>query len=253
MKYLVNVAFLFITIVFYPQIKDGEVRYGLVLSEENTFYQKKDPVYMKAMSMAGDIEYILAFNQKESYFSKEESLRNEELGSKFASIFGGYLNPVYSNFQDKKFYFYPTETPLFKSNEYLIEEDIIQNWELYNESKMIGEYLCYKAITTVTEKKTNITEDKKFYYTDQSYTVTAWYCPQIPVSAGPLGYGGLPGLILELRTEKAVYGARHISLNLEKDPDIKPLTKGKKTAYYDYIKIFHNHMEEIQEQLKRNK
>ncbi len=253
MKYLVNLLFLFITIFSYSQIKNGEVRYGLLLSEENTFYQKNDPVYLKALSMAGDIEYILTFNQKESFFLKEENLRNEELGSKFASIFGGYINPVYSNFKDNKFYYYPTETPFFKSNEYLIEEDILQNWKLYNKSKMIGEYLCYKATTTVTEKKTKTTEDKKFYYTDQSYTVTAWYCPQIPVSAGPLGYGGLPGLILELQTEKAVYGAKHINLNPEKEPNIKPLTKGKKTAYNYYIKMFHEQMEEIQEELKRNK
>ena len=29
-------------------------------------------------------------------------------------------------------------------------------------------------------------------------TISAWYTPQIPVSAGPGNYHGLPGLILEV-------------------------------------------------------
>lgn len=244
--------FFFVTLTSQAQIKTGEVKYSLLLSQENTLYQQKDPIYMKAMSVAGDVEYTLVFNQKESYFSKEESIKSSELNYKTASTFGGYVNPIYTDSQKKKFYYYPTESPFFKTNEYLIEEDIPQNWELHNESKMIGEYLCYKATLTGTERKTNMSEDKKIYYTDHNYTVTAWYCPQIPVSAGPLGYGGLPGLILELRTQKAVYGTTHITLNLE-EPGIQVLEKGKKITYNDYLNMFHNQMEEIQQQIKQNK
>jgi GLPGLI family protein len=33
-------------------------------------------------------------------------------------------------------------------------------------------------------------------------TITAWYTPEIPVSQGPEGYWGLPGLILEVNDGK---------------------------------------------------
>ena len=74
-------------------------------------------------------------------------------------------------------------------------------WELTREEKKIGNYKCYKAITFLN-KKTKI---------------EAWYSPEIPLSFGPKGFGGLPGLIIELKENNIIYYANKIALNKEKE------------------------------------
>ena len=67
---------------------------------------------------------------------------------------------------------------------YIIEDEAPQyKWKIHNEIKEIAGYLCMKAETRDTIK------NQKVY---------AWFTDAIPVSAGPEGYYGLPGMILEL-------------------------------------------------------
>ncbi len=42
--------------------------------------------------------------------------------------------------------------------------------------------------------------------------VTAWFTPNIPASHGPSGYGGLPGIILHLSTDKYEFAATEIRI-----------------------------------------
>lgn len=73
-------------------------------------------------------------------------------------------------------------------------------WELTQEEKTIGGYRCYKAITKSIFKKGLIIE--------------AWYCPSIPFGFGPKGYGGLPGLILELTENRITFFAKEVKMNI---------------------------------------
>lgn len=58
--------------------------------------------------------------------------------------------------------------------------------------------------------------------------IEAWYVPEIPVPYGPVGNGGLPGLILQLkRPNFLLYTATKVTLNPKKIKVIKP-QKGKK-------------------------
>lgn len=97
-------------------------------------------------------------------------------------------------------------------------QDLKTDWALTNETKLIDNYLCYKA--------TNI---YKVEYGAKvfNHPVTAWYCPALPYSYGPIGYGNLPGLILELQVRNAVFGVKNINLQSEQDFDIKVLNKIK--------------------------
>jgi len=102
---------------------------------------------------------------------------------------------------------------------FLIEETLPKTkWKILNEIKEIKGYLCMKAETKNTLK-------------DQ--TIHAWFTDAIPVSAGPEGYSGLPGLILELDINEgdAVITATDIDLTtaIEKLPIPKKM-KGKKTT-----------------------
>ncbi|MBU2929794.1 GLPGLI family protein [Winogradskyella psychrotolerans] len=66
------------------------------------------------------------------------------------------------------------------------EKNIDFNWQITEETKNIGEYLCYKATTE--------------NFRGRNYEV--WFTYEIPVSTGPWKFHGLPGLILEVHDDK---------------------------------------------------
>ncbi len=103
-------------------------------------------------------------------------------------------------------------------------------WELTQEKKKIGNYICYKAI----KKDTYVGSSGRLLVKQ----IVAWYTPQIPYSVGPLKYNGLPGLIIELQNDKVVFYAKKISLNTNekitiKRPNRKEITEKK---YYEMLK-----------------
>ena len=61
-------------------------------------------------------------------------------------------------------------------------------WKLLAETDSVGGYLCQKA---ETEYKGRVYE--------------AWFCPEIPIDAGPYKFRGLPGLILKVEDETGDY------------------------------------------------
>lgn len=104
---------------------------------------------------------------------------------------------------------------MFGENEYLITELVNKNWVLTSESKKIDGYTCYKATNEY------VVDNGKIF----RHPVVAWFCPEIPIPYGPKGYGGLPGLILELQEWNIVFGAVKIDISNDKKVILLP-TKG---------------------------
>lgn len=161
------------------------------------------------------IEYILNFNNSESYYFAKEILFENNSFISYVVLGGGKLK-LYQNkatnecreFIDNK-----------RVGKVIVNRKIIQEWTLTNESKIISGYKCYKATTPLF--KSDGTKR-----TDVSTLITAWYCPEIPTKTGPNGYGDLPGLILELQTKANTYLAANINLN-SKEVFIDKLTESK--------------------------
>ena len=110
-------------------------------------------------------------------------------------------------------------------------------WKLEEESKLIGNYVCKKAtmIESNNYKKTN-------------KIVEAWYAPSLPVYTGPVGYGGLPGLILEINDGKNLtYLVEKISFDLSTDKKIEQPSKGKVLTKEEYENLL---TEVLQNKLK---
>jgi len=102
---------------------------------------------------------------------------------------------------------------------FLVEEPMPKTrWKILNEIKEIEGYLCMKA-----ETKNEIKDQ----------TIHAWFTDAIPMSGGPEGYTGLPGMILEIDINEgdAVITASDIDLKttIEKLPIPKKM-KGKKSS-----------------------
>ena len=209
--------------------KSGKVTYGLTLNteylEEMESSNKIGEQYlakalMKVKQNAAGITCILKFNPEISHFFAEEGLENDaDRGYKFALQHFGIDGPYYVDLRKKEI--------LQKSEAfgkiYLVEEDFAkkQRWTITSESRQIGNYKVYKATTVKVVVNSKGTFESE---------VIAWFAPEIPFSFGPVGYGGLPGLILELE-EKTTFPVRFFAKTVDfdqKEKGIETPSKAKK-------------------------
>ena len=218
--------------------------------------------------------FILNFDKSASIYKEEEKLDapgQQGGGRMMASMMGGG-GTHYKNVKDKQF----IVDREFFGKEFLIKDSLPKyDWKMEGESKQIGNYTCFKATAVVkvnesdfrnfrfrnrdkkeTEAKTETVKDttkaKKTNFTEdwempKENTITAWYCPEIPVNQGPENYWGLPGLILEVNDGKTVMLCTKIVMNTKDRVEIKPVTKGKEVTQTEYNDIVKKKVEEMQE------
>lgn len=188
---------------------------------------KKFAEMEKSINKANKVlAYDLVFNNEESTFEVQPFMESpDQRFLKFA------LGP------EVKGVFYTSKKERFRKMNTFGEDFLIYypklKWELKNETKKIGNYLAYKA--TTVEKV--LTSGKP-----KIYLITAWYCPNINAPFGPIGFSGLPGLILELEKNKMRYYASKIELNPKKAVKVKKPTKGKKITMLEYNEMAINAM-----------
>ncbi|WP_300439059.1 GLPGLI family protein [Christiangramia sp.] len=171
-------------------------------------------------------DYTLKFDGIESIYTENEKLDAPSTQSNGIKIkITGGNDIVYRNIADKK-YINQTE---FMGKLFLIKDSLKPlDWTLERETKKIGSYTAYKATHTreVTVQKFN-TEEDGMEETKKQVTTTAWYTPEIPVSIGPAGYWGLPGLILEVQEDKMSLLCTEIVINPSEEFSIEVPSKGK--------------------------
>ena len=218
--------------------------------------------------------FILNFDKSASIYKEEEKLDapGEQGGRRMMASMMGGGGTHYKNVKDKQF----IVDKEFFGKEFLIFFSLPKyEWKMEGESKQIGNYTCFKATAVVkvnesdfrnfrfknrdkkeTETKTETVKDtakaKKTNFTEdwempKENTITAWYCPEIPVNQGPENYWGLPGLILEVNDGKTVMLCTKIVMNAKDKVEIKPATKGKQVTQTEYNDIVKKKMEEMQE------
>ena len=97
---------------------------------------------------------------------------------------------------------------------------------------------------TSQEKKTNFFDEIDL---PKEITVTAWYCPEIPVNQGPDEYWGLPGLIMEVNDGKTVIMCSKLVMNVKDKMEIKAPTGGDKVTQKEFDDIMMKKMKEMSE------
>jgi len=193
--------------------------------------------------------YILTFDKTKSIYQQEETLDAPGSGGGrgWGKMWASAGGPVYKDIATKK----SLQSTEFMGKKFLISND--QNkikWVMEKEQKMIGNYLCFKATAQVSkpktmtsvwrkaEKENDSIKDSANYEAQEEYSmVTAWYTPQIPVSHGPAEFGGLPGLILELTTDRTVMLCTRVVMNPEKRIQISEPTKGEFVSRTEFENI----------------
>jgi GLPGLI family protein len=179
---------------------------------------------MSAMMATGS--FVLYFNANESIYKQKDSIEKMKLDTRskrrpsFLKNFGGGLRKYYTNLQNKQL--------LVQEDSEVLEDKYIisyyfSKWKLLNETKKIGNYICYKAIKN--DNKSDLEENKQ---------TIVWYTPDISSRFGPKLYNGLPGLVLEVNRGQIVFLATKIILNPKETIIIKKPKKGIKIKYSDF-------------------
>ena len=233
---------------------------------------------MERMKKMFEKTYVLNFDKSASIYKEEEKLDapGQQGGGRMMASFMGCGGTYFKNVKEKQ---YTVDKEVF-GKEFLIKDSLPNlKWVLSDESKKIGDYTCFKATAVKEASKTDFrnyrrkkeapkkeTEEGKVDEKDTSekkeekktnffedidmpkeVTVTAWYCPEIPVNQGPDEYWGLPGLIMEVNDGKTIIMCSKLVLNVKEKIEIKAPTGGDKVSQKEYDDIMIKKMKEMSE------
>jgi GLPGLI family protein len=168
---------------------------------------------------------------KEIASATDEAASGEGGGMRF--MMRRFNPPIYKDLASNR---QVEEVDLF-GKQFLIDDAIqTRAWKVTGQQKKILDYPCISA--TFTDSLMG-----------RARLVTAWFAPTIPVALGPQGYGGLPGMILEVDFDggRSVITASEVKLQKPAEGSIKVPEKGKKVTRAEYNKIREEKMKEMRE------
>jgi len=161
-------------------------------------------------------EVVTYLGQLSSYYSSYSSTRAQEQIEKMMNNadFDGNLVISRSTSAIKDSYFLePSKSSLMEvrrvaSDNFLLKAPFPkQNWDIHDDTKVIGGYTCQKATTTFGGRK-----------------YTAWFTMDLPFAFGPWKLHGLPGLILAATDENSEVAFEYAGF--DKLPDVVQITMG---------------------------
>lgn len=227
-----------------------EVSFSLTTEAEDSSMANKPEVTMSSneqeeinrqIRASMQKEYELIFSNSESIYKEISKLKdvNEERGIEVIGIGKGTEGGIY---KDTKRKIYIENRDVF-GKLFLITDTLEKiEWNLINENRSVGEYICYKAegIKTSYKQGELVTT-----------SIIAWYTLDVPISQGPAEYWGLPGFILELSDGNLQYVCSSIFIS-NSDTDSEDLKvevplKGKKVGRNEFKKIYREKVLEMAE------
>lgn len=217
---------------FYSQTNSGKIVYSVranpdLSSTVNPDKKQYNAFNNELMSLSTKAKFKLEFNLEKSQFGLIENLPLDitDFKTKMAIML------VKGN---RSFFFDAKNGQITEQKKILSDNILIKtkyedyNWKLTKQSKLIGDYLCYKA-----------SRNYKHYgkgNKELEASIIVWYCPTLPYNYGPFESSGLPGLVLMYETKGFIYTASEVNLS-KKIIDIDIPTKGKfiNSKKYDSI------------------
>lgn len=275
LQQLVLFVFIFSSVVLNSQEFQGKAYYISKTSVDMSNFGRPEMSEEQRKRMESRLKnmfqknYVLTFNRTESIYKLEEKLEapGQGGGGRFTAIMGGAVDGVkYKNVQTKASL---NELELF-GKLFLVKEDLPKlDWKITGETKQIGGYTCYKATAIKTwkdfdmtalrrppnrdraDENKNVTVENSKEAEQPEIEITAWYTMQIPINQGPGDYWGLPGLILEVNSDKTTILCTKIVLNPEDKATIKQPTKGKEITKEAYVEVATQKFKEMRDNFRR--
>jgi GLPGLI family protein len=220
MKNFIFFSFFLFTIFTYAQSGNAYYKKQLSSSTEDI----EDNYMKQAINSLANRQYKLAFNNTEAIYIEVKALAINEspVIEAFVKGLSEFYGEVYFN-QLKKSLIIKKE---FSGSTFLIEKNQI-NWVLAKDTIKIDDYVCYKPTTT------RIIENSEGRH---KLEITAWYAPEISLPYGPDGYGGLPGLILQLNNNGTITALKKLEF-FNEAVDINFSLKGKRVTEDEFNSI----------------
>ena len=122
---------------------------------------------------------------------------------------------VFKNNRSENKFLYTSE---ITSKRFLIEDNLIQNWLITNETKIVSGYTVVKATT-------------KF----RGRNWIAWFAPELAFGYGPWKFRGLPGIILEVFDESNRYHYVAKRITASEKIIIPDVSNAKKITIKDFV------------------
>ncbi len=190
-----------------------------------------------------DVDKVLLVSENEYIFMNDEEANAKRMAERQAAMGDrggdgrGMRMMMFGGGNDERLYVdkekgIRVDKQVFMSREFLIEEDLPEyKWKITGEMKEINGLVCQKAQLVDTTE------------------VVAWFCPTLPMDAGPAGYYGLPGLILELYVGRfnTLITATSVETDLEEEIMIEIPDRGKKISREEFEQIRKEKIEEMRQ------
>tara|TARA_B100000787_G_C16198829_1_gene303080 strand:+ start:894 stop:1724 length:831 start_codon:yes stop_codon:yes gene_type:complete len=270
MKQITTLLLLLFSVVTFSQKKfEGKATYMSKRTMDMSRFDQMSEQQKKQMKARFknflEKTYTLSFNKSESSFKENVTLDAPGTSGPSWGRSNGQ-GSIYKNTKDKEMI---EDVEQFSKRFRIVEEMEFPQWEMSGETKQIGQYLCYKATMEKVDnsidwgsifsrrarnsqkKDSTVAKAKKDLIKTQM--ITAWYTPQIPVSAGPEGYWGLPGLILEINAGRTTMLCTEIIINPGDVVEIKKPSKGKEVTREEYDVMMKQKSEELRERFQNRR
>jgi GLPGLI family protein len=192
--------------------------------------------------------YILKFNAKESLWEQEESVNSgpasaSSNGMELVISNGSSKDKLYRNLEEGK---YRNSQELMGKRFLVIDSLPKYEWKIESETKQIGDYSCRKAVyTRISDARRFATGMEEMEVTKDTTQIEAWFTMDIPVAQGPTTYFGLPGLILELKSNGRHFICTKVNLNYQEQEEIKVPDQGKEVTLKEFQAISEEKMKEM--------
>jgi len=230
---LTLLSFLLINAAFSQAVR---VTYSEVKNVDDQLKKVPDPVLREKLKkdLTKPEYFVLHIKQPLSVYvpkvSEEKENADDPMNQSQVEVmkFESNHSKVYKNFVEDVY----LENTSLLGKSFLIKDTIPKyDWQITQDTTSIGKFLCKKAIVT------NAAGEE----------ITAWFTNEIPISAGPSQYGGLPGLILRCKTSNKEWEAQSISMNDESPKTVfsKP-EKGKSVNFSEYKEMKAKKLKQLQ-------
>ncbi|MEP0266816.1 GLPGLI family protein [Dokdonia sp.] len=205
--------------------KSGVAQYRVIPKDVNAILDQNDgeanAIIKQILNASKDFDFVLYFDAKESLYYREEQLstgNSTALSQKLAKA----LTDKGVHYQNKE-QDVSIRTFFGLGKEYRIQDNLFLEFTITKERKKIREFECIKAILNC--------------FDCGGKPIVVWFAPNVPIPFGPEGYGGLPGLIVEV--EKKMFSLQLSSLEFKTLPKnkIKTPNKGEVITKEAYRKL----------------
>lgn len=261
-NYLYSIIMLLISISITAQDFQGKAFYTSKTTIDPNFGENLPPDrkkrIMERLKANMEKNYELVFDNATSLFYEQKQL--DVSGGNGRFNFMSFMSPIqgtlHKQFASNTF---TNRVELF-GKFFLIKDTLPdRKWVLTGESKTIGKYTAYKATITreVPQEVFQFGRQSNREANDppkmRTVNITAWFTPQIPVSTGPEKHGGLPGLILEVSSDRTTMLCTKVVINPKEKIKIKEPKKGTVVGLAEYEKIRTEKITEMREMYGRNR